>query len=109
MYTTIMHNSRKCCTNELYSYIFVLYSYIFFYTESEQVCEFMAAVPLGITETKRKMLCICLKFQYNSVPGCELLVIKIDEDGRVFPLHEYTFFFRQGQVPAVNHETFGFV
>jgi len=35
------------------------------YTESEQVCEFNAAVPLGITETKRKMLRIFFKFQYN--------------------------------------------
>jgi len=41
------------------------------YTESEQslyrffgICEFIAAVPLGITETKRKMLRIYLKFQY---------------------------------------------
>jgi len=35
------------------------------YTESEQVCEFIAAIPLGISETKRKMLRICLKFQYK--------------------------------------------
>jgi len=42
------------------------------YTESEQslyrffgICGFIAAVPLGITETKRKMLRICLKFQYK--------------------------------------------
>jgi hypothetical protein len=39
------------------------------YTESEQVCEFLAAVPLGITETKRKMLRILFKFQYNSTFG----------------------------------------
>jgi len=37
---------------------------VLFYTESEQVCKFIAAVPLGITETKRKMRSIFLKFQY---------------------------------------------
>jgi len=42
------------------------------FTESEQslyrffgICEFIAAVPFGITETKRQMLRICYKFQYK--------------------------------------------
>ena len=32
-------------------------------TESEQVYELIIYVPLGITETKRKTLCIFFKFQ----------------------------------------------
>jgi hypothetical protein len=37
------------------------------YTESEQVCEIIAAVPLGINETKRKILRIFFKFQYKLI------------------------------------------
>jgi len=37
-----------------------------FYPESEQVCEFLASVPLGITASKRKLLRIFIKMQYIS-------------------------------------------
>ena len=35
------------------------------YTDTEQVCNFETSVPIGITESNRKMRCIFSKIQYN--------------------------------------------
>jgi len=37
------------------------------YTESEQVCKFIAAVPLGITHSKQLCLCKPAKNEYTNV------------------------------------------
>ena len=35
------------------------------YTDTEQVCNIESSVPIGITESNRKMRCIFSKIQYN--------------------------------------------
>jgi len=56
------------------------------YTESEQslyrifgICEFITAVPFGITETKRQMRSICLKFQYIKFLSREPLLTSLKD------------------------------
>jgi len=51
------------------------------YTDTEQVCNIESSVPIGITESDRKMRCIFSKIQYSNKGDKEGGVTGKMEDG----------------------------